>query len=127
MKSSRTVLSVVSWKTGQRERHPVYTLVISDIAAHAGMEKPEMESHHGAPSFWLPSGEDDELWKCAKEKAKEATRQGKEPQTPIPRAGSTTLSVARAKRGTTSSLPDKVGKFSKRVDTALPGKHTTVI
>jgi ribonuclease HI len=73
---------------------------------------------------WLPSGEDDELWTCAKEKAKEATRQGKEPQTPVPRARSTTLSVARAKRGTTSSLPDKVGKFSKRVDTALPGKHT---
>jgi len=73
---------------------------------------------------WLPSGEDDELWTCAKEKAKEATRQGKEPQAPVPRARSTTLSMARAKRGTTSSLPDKVGKFSKRVDTALPGKHT---
>jgi ribonuclease HI len=28
---------------------------------------------------WLPSGEDDELWTCAKEKAKEATRQDKEP------------------------------------------------
>ena len=40
------------------------------------------------------------------------------------RAKSTTLSVARAKRGTTRSLPDKVGKFSKRVDTALLGKHT---
>ena len=67
---------------------------------------------------WLPSGENDELWAYAKEKAKEATRQGKEPQTPVPRVRSTTLSVARAKRGTTSKLPDKVGKLSKRVDTA---------
>jgi ribonuclease HI len=73
---------------------------------------------------WLPSGEDDELWTCAKEKAKEATQQDRVPQTPIPRARSTTLSVARAKRCTTSSLPDKVGKLSKRVDAALPGKHT---
>ena len=32
--------------------------------------------------------------------------------------------MARAKRGATRSLPEKVGKFSKRVDTALPGKHT---
>ena len=72
----------------------------------------------------MPSSVDDELWTCAKEKAKEATRRGKEPQTPVLRARSTTLSVARAKRGTTSSLPDKVGKLSKRVDTALLGKHT---
>ena len=31
-------------------------------------------------AVWLPSNEDDALWTCAKEKAKEATRQGKEPQ-----------------------------------------------
>ena len=73
---------------------------------------------------WLPSGEDDELWIRAKQKAKEATRQGTGPQTQLPRVRSTTLNVARAKRGTTRSLPDKVGKHSKKVDTALPGKHT---
>jgi len=73
---------------------------------------------------WLQPAQDDELWTRAKEKAKEATRQGSEPQTESPRARSTTLSVARARRGTTRSLPDKVGKLSKRVDTALPGKHT---
>jgi hypothetical protein len=37
---------------------------------------------------------------------------------------STMLNNARAKRGTTRSLPEKVGKHSKRVDIALPGKHT---
>lgn len=73
---------------------------------------------------WLPTDEDEELWTCAKEKAKEATRQDKEPQTPLPRVRSTTLNVARAKRGTARSLPEKVGKLSKKVDTALPGKHT---
>jgi hypothetical protein len=75
-------------------------------------------------AVWLPAGEDDELWIRAKQKAKEATRQGTEPQTQLPRVRSTTLNVARAKRGTTRSLPDKVGKHSKKVDTALPGKHT---
>ena len=48
-------------------------------------------------AVWLPSAEDDELWACAQEKAKEATRQGKGPQTPAPRARSTTLSIAHAK------------------------------
>ena len=46
------------------------------------------------------------------------------PQKPLPRARSTTLNVARAERGPTRSLPEKVGKLSKRVDIALPGKHT---
>jgi hypothetical protein len=66
----------------------------------------------------------DKLWIQAKQKAKEATRQGTEPQTQLPRVKSTTLNVARAKRGTTRSLPENVGKLSKRVDTALPAKHT---
>jgi hypothetical protein len=73
---------------------------------------------------WLPTDEDEELWTCAKEKAKEATRQGTEPQKPLPRVRSTTLNVARAERGTTRSLSEKVGKLSKKVDIALPGKHT---
>jgi hypothetical protein len=47
-----------------------------------------------------------------------------EPRTPLPRVRSTTLNVARAVQGTARSLPEKVGKLSKRVDTALPGKHT---
>jgi len=37
---------------------------------------------------------------------------------------STTLNVAQARLGMNRGLPEKVGKHSKRVDTALPGKHT---
>ena len=73
---------------------------------------------------WLPPSETEELWTRAKEEAKEATRQGIEPRTPMPRIRSTTLNVARAERGTTTSLPEKVGRLSKKVDIALPGKHT---
>ena len=40
---------------------------------------------------------------------------------------STTLHIAWAKRAPAKSLPEKVGKHSKRVDTALPGKHTRLL
>ena len=62
--------------------------------------------------------------KRAKEKAKEATQEGATPQTRIPGIRSTTLNGARRKLGTRGCLPEKVGKHSKRVDAALPGKHT---
>jgi hypothetical protein len=78
-------------------------------------------------AVWLPKGADEELWACAKEKAKEATRQGTRPQTPLPRARSTTLNIARAALGATRSLPEKTGKLSKKVDIALPGKHTRIL
>ena len=56
--------------------------------------------------------------------AKPILQQGATSQTQIPRIQSTTLNLARSKRGTTKSLPEKVGRHSKRVDTALLGKHT---
>jgi hypothetical protein len=74
--------------------------------------------------IWLPSSEENELLKLAKGRAKAATRQGATPQTQLPNMRSTTLRVARAKRDTAKTLPEKVGKYSKRIDTALPGKHT---
>jgi hypothetical protein len=37
---------------------------------------------------------------------------------------STTLNIARSQQGTSKALPEKVGKHVKRVDAALPGKHT---
>jgi hypothetical protein len=77
---------------------------------------------------WLPAGEEDKLWKIAnKENAKHATRQGATPQTQTPRTRSTTLNVAWSKRSTNNHLPDKVGPHSKRVDAALPGKHTRLL
>jgi hypothetical protein len=76
---------------------------------------------------WLAAGEEDKLWEVAKMNAKHATRQGATPQTPTPRSRSTTLNVAWSKRSTSNQLPDKVGAHSKRVDAALPGKHTRLL
>jgi hypothetical protein len=76
---------------------------------------------------WIPAGEENKLWKIAKGNAKHATRQGAAPETQSPRMRSTTLNVARSKKGTTNHLPEKVGAHSKRVDAALPGKHTRLL
>ena len=73
---------------------------------------------------WLPAGEESKLWEIAKGKAKQATRQGATPETQPPRMRSTTLNIAQSNRRTRNHLPDKVGAHSKRVDAALPGKHT---
>lgn len=73
--------------------------------------------------LWLPSSEECELAKLAKRKAKRATRPGVTPQMQLPRIRSTTLNVAR-KHGIARKLPDNVGRYSKTIDTALPGKHT---
>src|ERR1700751_1762197 len=59
-----------------------------------------------------------------KEEARNATRDGAIPALKFPRMRSTTLNMARLSQGTSKHLPDNVGKFSKRVDAALPGKHT---
>jgi len=64
----------------------------------------------------LPSSEENELLTLAKAKAKAATKQGTMPQTQLPRTRSTTLNIARAKHGTTMVLPEKIGKYSKRID-----------
>jgi hypothetical protein len=73
---------------------------------------------------WTPVANENELKRVAKERAKEATRPGSRPQIELPGVKSTVLNAARAKRGTTRCLPEKVGKYSKKIDTALPGKHT---
>jgi hypothetical protein len=74
--------------------------------------------------IWTPSSKENELLGLAKGKAREATQQGATPQTQAPKMQSTTLNVARSKLGASKSLPETFGKHSKRVDTALPGKHT---
>ena len=76
---------------------------------------------------WLPSSKESELLTLAKEKAKAATQQGASPQAQLTKMKSTTLRIARSIRNTTRYLPENVGKHTKRVDTALPGKHTRLL
>ena len=73
---------------------------------------------------WTPAYEDNKLKKIAKDRAQKATGPDFQPRNQRPGMRSTMLSAARAKRGTTTCLPEKVGSYSKRLDVALPGKHT---
>lgn len=73
--------------------------------------------------LWLPASQECELARLAKQKAKTSTRSGNTPQTQLPRMRSTTLNVAR-KQLAAERPPEKTGKYSKTIDTALPGKHT---
>ena len=74
-------------------------------------------------ALWLPASEECELARLAKQEAKLSTRPNTMPQTQLPRMRSTTHNIAR-KQGTTKKVPEKVGNYSKRIDAALPGRHT---
>ncbi|THC88429.1 hypothetical protein EYZ11_012122 [Aspergillus tanneri] len=74
--------------------------------------------------LWVPTSEDNKLLGLAKEQARAATQEDATPHTELPRMKSTTLNIARSQVGTSKGLPEKVGKHIKRVDAALPGKHT---
>ncbi|KAI2864678.1 hypothetical protein CBS11852_11527 [Aspergillus niger] len=73
---------------------------------------------------WVPTSEDNKLLGLAKEQARAATHEDAIPQAQVPRMKSTTLNLARSQAVTTKALPEDVGRHVKRVDSALPGKHT---
>ena len=75
---------------------------------------------------WVPSQGSFELGRRAKEAARQATEQGRTPQGQCYQAKSTIINNARANRAT-RSLPDGVGKYSRELDTALPGNHTRTL
>jgi ribonuclease HI len=73
---------------------------------------------------WIPTSEDNKLLGMAKEQARAATQEDAVSQKQISRMKSTTLKIARSQAAPSSELPENVGRHSRRVDTALPGKHT---
>jgi len=73
---------------------------------------------------WAPAVSDFALGSEAKTAAKRATKQGHTPRLQLHQAKSTTLRLAIAKQQRARKLPEGVGKFSKALDMALPGKHT---
>ncbi|KDN61464.1 hypothetical protein CSUB01_11710 [Colletotrichum sublineola] len=74
--------------------------------------------------FWLPAEVESDLKLKAKVAAKESTQQGRTPRKKPTRAYSTILRNALRRVQKYCRLPEGVGQFSKRVDAALPGKHT---
>jgi ribonuclease HI len=73
---------------------------------------------------WVSTSEDNKLLGLAKEQARAATQEDALLQERAPRMKSTTLNLARSRAVPRNTLPADVGKHAKRVDAALPGKHT---
>jgi hypothetical protein len=73
---------------------------------------------------WVPSSENNQLLGLTKEQARAATQEDSTPQESVFRMKSTTLNIARSHAVASNDLPENVGRHVKRVDAALPGKHT---
>ena len=73
---------------------------------------------------WIPTSEKNQLLGLAKEQARDATQEDTIPQAQAPRMKSTTLNIARSQVAAGQCLPENIGRYSKLVDAALPGKHT---
>jgi ribonuclease HI len=73
---------------------------------------------------WVPTSKDNKLLGLAKAQARTATQKDAAPQGSVPRMKSTTLNIARSQAATSNDLPENVGRHVKRIDAALPGKHT---
>ena len=76
---------------------------------------------------WVPADGKFELGKRAKAAARQATNQGCLPREQPYRAKATTMNIARAKHQKKNALPEGVGRYSREMDTALPGKHTCTL
>ncbi|KAM5527229.1 hypothetical protein FOXYSP1_20498 [Fusarium oxysporum f. sp. phaseoli] len=78
--------------------------------------------------IWVPSRCDDlSMSREAKRQAKKATRAGCTPQSLPYQAHSTRLRLAVSQLHQQRKLPNNVGNYSKRIDRALPGKHTQAL
>jgi ribonuclease HI len=73
---------------------------------------------------WVPAEADLALGSEAKAAAQRATEQECMPNSQLYHARSTAITLAMAKQRQSRVLPKEVGKFSRAIDTALPGKHT---
>ncbi|GKU11645.1 unnamed protein product [Fusarium langsethiae] len=76
---------------------------------------------------WIPTSAEHRLLKMAKKEARAASREGVVPAQKFPRMRSTTWNIAQSGEHTRKQLPDNVGRFSKKVDAAFPGKHTRLL
>ncbi|KAJ6436625.1 endonuclease/exonuclease/phosphatase [Purpureocillium lavendulum] len=78
--------------------------------------------------MWLPAKDERCTFRpLAKAAAQRATEQECVVETPPYQASSTTLRLALARERPREQLPDSVGKYLKRIDKALPGRHTRAL
>ncbi|RFN43213.1 hypothetical protein FIE12Z_12549 [Fusarium flagelliforme] len=77
--------------------------------------------------IWLPPDSELKIQKTAKTSARHATEPYMTPQRGFAKAKTTILNRTRAELRMERKLPDGVGRHSRKVDSALPGKHTRLL
>ncbi|KAK7582830.1 hypothetical protein V3481_012128 [Fusarium oxysporum f. sp. vasinfectum] len=77
--------------------------------------------------IWLPPDSELKIQKTAKMSARCATEPYMTPRKGMIKAKTTILNRTRADLRMERKLPDGVGRHSRRVDSALPGKHTRLL
>jgi ribonuclease HI len=77
--------------------------------------------------IWLPPDREFKIQKTAKMSARNATEPYMTPQRGFAKAKTTILNRTRADLRRERKLPDGVGRHSRKVDSALPGKHTRLL
>ena len=75
-------------------------------------------------TIWIPTHSDIAVKRQAKVEAQKATRIESQPDKQPYQAKSTAIRLALAERQHEWTLPENVGRYSRTVDIALPGKHT---
>ena len=78
-------------------------------------------------SAWIPTQEESTISKAAKAKAKETTTAERMPPEDSQQAKSTITAITIAELQGNRVLPTDIGKFSKELNTALPGTHTCIL
>ena len=122
--------------------HRQITIITRNLSALAAIRQPRQQSGQGIIRqiyetaellkqrgntinfMWIPAETDFALGSEAKTAAQNATKQRRAPDFQPHQAKSTTIRLAIAKQRQGRMLPEDVGKFSRAMDTALPGKHT---
>jgi hypothetical protein len=77
-------------------------------------------------AIWTPAQEEINIKAKAKARAKQATELGKEVQERRPSAKATVLGQAIAEHRQRKPI-ERVGEYTRKLDTALPGKHTCLL
>jgi hypothetical protein len=120
MTSNRSALEAI-----RRPRQQSGQQIIRQIYKH--IERLE-DGGNSLQMMWVPAGEEDfALGPKAKAAARKATEMGCRPDVPIYQARATRIRLAITKQRQTRTPLGRVGKYSKTMDTALPGRHTRTL
>ncbi|KAL3713548.1 hypothetical protein TMatcc_002251 [Talaromyces marneffei ATCC 18224] len=116
LSSNRSALSAISQprqQSGQESIQRIYKRV-----------QYLQQQGNAVVTIWIPTHSDMAVKQQAKAEARKATRVESPPEKPPHQAKSTAIRLALAERQQEWTLPEHVGRYSRTVDIALPGKHT---